>query len=117
MPVTVDRRLRAWRAIERCATDPRSDSVTLTQLSLAAGVSLRTLNSVSHEFSGQPAKTYIRQRRMALARALLSQADPANCTVTQVATFCGFEHFGRFSGTFRNHHGELPSSVLRRRAA
>jgi AraC-like DNA-binding protein len=112
----MERRSRVWRAIERCATDPTIRIIALSKLSRSTGVSVRTLNNVRNAVSGQPAKAYIRRRPMALALDMLHRARPSNCTATQVATFCGFDHFGRSSEAFRNHHGELPSSVIRRLA-
>lgn len=112
--VIMERRLAAWRAIERYAANPLCSSRgCVEQLCRATGVSPRMLLDVCRAFSGLSVKAYIRERRLKLALDMLHQAQPGQTTVTDVATFCGFDHLGRFSGTFRSYHGQLPSLVLR----
>jgi len=110
-----ERRLRVWAAIERYATDPQSGCVTLDQLCKETGASKRMLHDVCRAFSGLSVKAWIQRQRMQIARDMLVRAKPEQTTVTRVATFCGFYHLGRFSRTFRDHHGEPPSVALRRR--
>ena len=107
-----ERRLRAWVAIERYASDPQSGRVTLDQLCHETGASKRMLHDVCRAFSGFSVKAYIQRQRMQLARDMLGRADPEQTTVTSVATFCGFHHLGCFSGAFRDHYGAPPSVVL-----
>jgi len=111
-----ERRLRVWAAIERYASDPLSGRVTLDRLCRETGASKRMLHDLCRTFSGLSVKTYIRRQRLQIARDILIQADPEQTTVTRVATFCGFYHLGRFSGLFRDHHGEPPSLALRRKS-
>lgn len=113
--VIMERRLAVWQAIKRYATNPLwGTSGSIEQLCQQTGVSARTLNSVCHTFSGLPVKAYIVEQRLQLALDMLHRAQPGQTTVTEIATFCGFQHLGRFSGIFRSYHGQLPSLILRR---
>ena len=57
-------------------------------------------------------KQYLLLRRMTLAHRALQSANPAETTVTEVATRFGFWHFGRFAGEYRALFGEAPSVTL-----
>jgi transcriptional regulator GlxA family with amidase domain len=59
---------------------------------------------------------YLRLRRMNLAHRALLAADPAQKTVTEIATGHGFWELGRFSVEYRTLFGEPPSASLRRPA-
>jgi transcriptional regulator GlxA family with amidase domain len=50
---------------------------------------------------------------MERAREMLVAADP-DASVTDVALACGFAHFGRFAGAYRERFGETPSETLHR---
>jgi AraC-like DNA-binding protein len=113
-PPAMDRRLRVWSVIERNATDPRCGKVTINQLCRETGVSARMLYDVCRAFSGLSVTAYVRRERMTVALAMLIRGGPGHATVTQIATFCGFDQLGRFSRDFRDWHGESPSLVLRR---
>ena len=112
--VIAERRLRAWAAIEQCAADPRRGACSIPRLCQETGVSARTLHNVCREFGGRSVKAYVTQRRLQLAVEMLDRAQAAQTTVTNIATFCGFTHLGRFSKAVRNNHGHLPSLILRR---
>jgi hypothetical protein len=45
--------------------------------------------------SGQSSIAYVKRCRMALAHEILHRVDRRDTTVTNIATFCGFHHFGR----------------------
>ncbi|WP_375738764.1 AraC family transcriptional regulator [Pseudomonas boanensis] len=84
-------------------------------LAQQANMSLRSLYALFERHLGTTPKHYIRQKRLERIRAAL--ADPS-CNVrnlTELALDYGFLHLGRFSETYRNQFGELPSDTLKRR--
>jgi AraC-like DNA-binding protein len=86
----------------------------ISQICTATGVSERTLLACCQEYLGMGPKRYLVLRRMHLARRALLMADPATTTVTEVATNFGFWELGRFSVVYRSLFGEMPSATLRR---
>jgi AraC-like DNA-binding protein len=89
-------------------------AVYLVELCAATGVSERTLRACCQEHLGMGPVHYLWLRRMHLARRALVCADPANTTVTQIATGLGFWELGRFSVEYREMFGEQPSASLRK---
>jgi AraC-like DNA-binding protein len=88
----------------------------LPDICAAIGASERTLRICCEEHLGMGPIRYLWLRRMHLARRVLGQADPANATVTQIATDHGFWELGRFAVSYRALFGESPSATLRRPA-
>jgi AraC-like DNA-binding protein len=86
----------------------------ISQLCAATGVSERTLLACCHEHLGMGPKRYLLLRRMHLARRALLLADPEATTVTEIATNFGFWELGRFSVAYGSLFGETPSASLRR---
>jgi AraC-like DNA-binding protein len=98
--------------------DAESDRpVYVLEMATAVGASIRTLSVCCHEHLGLGPKRYLLLRRMYLARQALREADPAETSVTAVATQYGFWQFGRFAGQYKSLFGELPSVTLRKAAA
>ncbi|MEB0207243.1 AraC family transcriptional regulator [Pseudomonas sp. CCC3.1] len=84
-------------------------------LSTQACMSQRSLYVLFERELGVTPLQHIRQRKLARIHACLS--DPS-CTVrslTELALDYGFLHLGRFSDSYRQQYGELPSSTLKRR--
>jgi AraC-like DNA-binding protein len=90
------------------------ETLFISQLCAATGVSARTLLACCQEHLGMGPKRYLLLRRMHFARRALLIADPAATTVTEIATNFGFWEFGRFSVVYRSLFGETPSATLRR---
>ncbi len=90
--------------------------VSLAELAAISGVSVRTLHASFRAHRGYGPMTFLRERRFELARGQLLSAAPRD-TVARIASACGFEHLGRFSGGYRKRFGETPSQTLRRGAA
>ena len=78
-----------------------------------AGVSLRTLYYGFRRFRDTTPFTYLRNKRLDVAREKLLRGDPRDTTVTSVALECGFTHLAKFASHFRHRFGRSPSSVLR----
>lgn len=91
--------------------------ITITDVSEAAGVAVRSLQASFRRHTGGSPMHFLRQVRLHRVRAELTAADPDATTVAQVALGWGVGHLGRFSGTYAATFGESPSVTLRRRRA
>jgi AraC-like DNA-binding protein len=105
-------RLVARRFHELVAAHPLGP-LHMLEISLAIGVSGRTLRLACQEQLGVSPTKYLLLRRMRLARRALREADPHLTRVTDVATDLGFWELGRFSVKYREIFGESPSATLR----
>jgi AraC family ethanolamine operon transcriptional activator len=79
------------------------------------GVSRRSLEYAFRNVSGVTPGQYIKLRRLAAARKMLVEADPAQTTVTSIALKYGFHHLGSFSIDYKSLYGESPSQTLQSR--
>jgi transcriptional regulator GlxA family with amidase domain len=89
------------------------ESLQLSQLCDATGVSERSLRNACHAVCGTSPKRYLTRRRLEAVRDALAQADPEQATVTRIATEFGFFELGRFAGMYSSVFGERPSETLR----
>lgn len=88
--------------------------IHVSELSKMAGVSSRTLRRVFNEFYGIGPRDLLSLRQLEQIRRRLLSADVEETTVTNVLTEFGVWEFGRFSGKYKKHFGELPSQTLQR---
>jgi AraC-like DNA-binding protein len=86
--------------------------IYLAEVCAATGASERTLRACCEDYFGMGPIRYLCLRRMNLARQALISADPAQTTVTEIATAYGFWELGRFSVSYRSLFGESPSMSL-----
>ncbi len=114
-PGSIERKARHARCARDIIEEKRHEPLTLTDLGIQVGVSVRTLQYAFQDHFGISPGRYHLLRRLAGAHTELKQADPAEVSVTQVATHWGFFHLGRFSRAYGSHFGELPSRTLSRR--
>jgi AraC-like DNA-binding protein len=95
------------------------DPLSLGDLCEVAGMGSRALQRACQARWGLSPMAYLAHCRLDRARALLRNARDG-VTVAHVALSCGFVHLGRFSASYRDRFGELPSVTLahaaRRRA-
>jgi len=101
---------RAEEYLRENLTEPFS----LDKLIAIAGTSASTLLREFRKRHGMPPLQYLKLRRLEAARRELLSAEPVEVTVTDVATYYGFYHLGRFAGYYRDTFGELPSETLKR---
>jgi transcriptional regulator GlxA family with amidase domain len=94
--------------------DVREGRITAYDLSVAAGVSQRTLEYAFQMHLGTTPGRYLRALRLNGVRRELRQGDPTTTTVSRVALKWSFYHAGRFSALYRSQFGELPGQTLRR---
>ncbi|KZB86368.1 helix-turn-helix transcriptional regulator [Amycolatopsis regifaucium] len=102
---------RAMIHCEEHATDP----VSIGELAMVAGVSVRALQLAFRTELGLTPMEYLRRVRLDYVHQdLLAIAQGrAEGTVTDVALRWGFTHLGRFSGFYRQTYGKLPSETAR----
>lgn len=91
------------------------EPITVADLARVAGVPVRSLYDLFHRFKQDTPADVLRKKRLAAAKAIFEEADPAEVTVTDVAMSCGFVHMGRFAQIYRSHYGETPSATIARR--
>lgn len=93
-------------ALERYMRAKLCAPVSLLDLAMAAGVSVRTLNMLCHRHHGLPPMDLLRNMRLDAAHAALKGRPDAS--VTETAFEFGFCHLGRFSAYYRQRFGVLP---------
>ena len=86
----------------------------VSDVSLYAGVGIRTLERRFRSQIGVSPARYIRARRLNTVRRRLIETDRHRHNVTQVALEQGFTHLGRFAAQYREFFGELPKHTLMR---
>lgn len=104
---------RAIRSLlERMEAAPM-DFVTVGDLAMAAGLSVRALEEAFRRHVGRPPMTHLRLLRLQAAHDELVHADAEHTTVTMVARRWGFAHFGRFAARYRERYGVTPQEDLK----
>lgn len=78
-------------------------------------MSLRSFYVLFDRHLGTTPKQYVRQRKLERVHECLSDSSCSVRSVTELAMDYGFMHLGRFSESYRQRFGELPSETLRRR--
>lgn len=92
-------------------------ALSRTELCTLAGTPSRSLDAAFRELYGASPVAYHRLIRLNRVRGELKSRDARESTVSEVACDFGFNHFGRFSGTYKALFGETPSATLRARVA
>lgn len=86
--------------------------VTVEDLAVACGMSVRSVFSYFKQQRNATPSAYLREVRLARAKALLDAGGDGS--VMEIAQTCGFANFGHFAQRYRERYGELPSHTLRR---
>ncbi|QGF23695.1 helix-turn-helix domain-containing protein [Raineyella fluvialis] len=95
--------------IERHLAEP----LTVGDVAAACGVSERQLQAAFSEHLSTTPLQFIRERRLARARRLLTDPAPAaQATVASIAAQVGVMHLGRFAKAYAERYGESPSTTL-----
>lgn len=84
-------------------------------LAAQASMSPRSLYTLFERQLGVTPMQYIRQRKLARIHACLSDPSCPVRNLTELALDYGFLHLGRFSESYRQQFGELPSQTFKRR--
>ena len=106
-PAAVDPRIKRvevliHRAIQR--------KLPLRELAVSTGLSVSRLCHLFHNQTGMSPGRYLKAARLAKARELL---ETSTLSIKEVAARAGFNHVGRFIGTFRKAYGLTPSQHRR----
>lgn len=95
--------------------DHLAERITMTAISKAVHMSVRSIQQGFREELGMTPMTYVRERRLERVHEELTDAVPSDgVTVTAVAERWGFNHLGSFAVEYRKRWGEAPSETLRR---
>ncbi len=87
--------------------------LTIEALSMAVGVSARSIFKSFKDFRGYSPMAFAKDVRLRRAREMLGDAEPG-ATVTMVAYRCGYQNHGYFAREYRARFGESPSETLAR---
>lgn len=105
-------RSRALRRTVAYIEEHLDQPVTVSDMAVAARMSVRGLQVLFQRELGMSPMQYLRRERLAAARAdLLAADEPVGVAV--IARRWGFPHTPRFAAQYRAAFGELPSSTLR----
>lgn len=102
------------RAAVEYVHDHASEPVTISDLSTASGLSVRSVQESFRRVFDVSPLTYLRQVRLDRVRAELLDADPQAGAVGDVARRWRFAHLGRFSAAYAERFKEYPKETLRR---
>jgi AraC family ethanolamine operon transcriptional activator len=91
-----------------------SELIHVSELATQAGVSKRTLRTAFNEYYQIGPRQYLLLRQLHAVRRDLLLSAPAEKTIADILTRWGVWEFGRFSGIYKRHFGELPSETLGR---
>jgi AraC family ethanolamine operon transcriptional activator len=95
--------------------DDQGCSVPIPELSVAAGVSQRTLEYAFRETYGVSPNAFVRLSRMNRLRRRLLNSAPESTSITEAASALDFSELGRLAVEYRQLFGESPSATLARR--
>lgn len=87
--------------------------ITLTDVAVAAGASVRSLQSAFRRHYDTTPTGYLRRVRLERAHRDLVVGDPHTSSVAAIAARWGFAHPARFAAYYREQYGLPPSQTLR----
>jgi len=90
--------------------------INATDLCDLAGVSTRTLEYAFREWFDLGPAAFLRSRHMLAVRKALSEAEPDQPGVGEMAARFGFWHSGQFARDYKTRFNEAPSATLARTA-
>jgi AraC-like DNA-binding protein len=85
------------------------------ELARKYGITTVTLHNTFKSLTGMGPQKLFRLLRLNLIHSELLRADPHTATTSTIATQWGFPHQGRFSQSYRELFGELPSTTLKKK--
>ena len=94
--------------------DSIDDSISVAELAVRIGVSVRSLQNGFKQFLGMTPVEYVRRHRLERLHKALSTGDP-QASVTEQMLDCGIVNFGRYAQYYRQQYGCSPSETLRTR--
>ena len=106
------RRERALWRVESSLAENTRRRLSIRDLSLTAGVSVRTLELLFREELGVSPKRYLRAYRLNNVRRTLQNANGRPVAIGEIADRWGFTHLSQFAADYRELFGERPSETL-----
>ena len=104
-------RMHLLEVTHKLAREKKPYSLSLGEICKAIDMKPRTVQKYFHEIYGMGPTEYFRMRRLNHVRTDLLQGGDS---VSEIALRWGFNHLGRFSGTYKTHFGESPKTTLQR---
>lgn len=101
------------RRVEEYIRAHADEPISLVELIAVSGVSARSLHAGFRRFRDATPMGYLKNHRLALARAALREGADTGASVTSVALACGFTHLSKFARDYFERYGERPSETLR----
>jgi AraC-like DNA-binding protein len=103
------------RRAQNYMQDHLEEPLTVSDVALACGVSVRTLQSAFKSAHGLGPLQWLREQRLHRVREALLSGDDEGQSVTAAALRFGFTHQGEFSKAYRRVFGETASRALARK--
>lgn len=94
--------------------DSIEETISVADLAVQVGVSVRSLQNGFRQFLGQTPVEYVRRHRLEKLHATLARSAP-QASVTEMMLDCGIVNFGRYAQYYRQQYGCSPSQTLRNR--
>ncbi len=94
--------------------DHAHEKVTLHDLSICAGCSFRTLQTLFNKILGMSPMAYLKVIRLEQVHVALLNADYQVSSVADIAKQWGFTHMGRLAESYKKKYGINPSDTLRK---
>jgi AraC-like DNA-binding protein len=111
---SVRNRARLARRADQWMRDHLAESVQVSSVCLALGVSRRELEYAFRSTFDQSPRDHFEAIRLNAIRRSLLQADPGHATVIDIAQDHGITHLGRFARRYQVLFGEKPRETLKR---
>lgn len=102
------------RRAEQFMQERLGETLTVSDVARACGISIRTLQAAFHSTHGCGPMSWLRTQRLERVHEVLCSAPNARVTITDTALRFGFAHLGEFSKAYRQQFGETPSVTLSR---
>lgn len=102
------------RRVENYIRGHLHEPIGLTELAALAGLSLRHFARAFRASTGQTPARFVHERRLELAKALLTRSA---VPITEIALACGFSHAQHFTNSFRRGTGMPPTEFRRSQLA
>ncbi|WP_343079478.1 helix-turn-helix transcriptional regulator [Ostreiculturibacter nitratireducens] len=107
-PSTLEARVRTAEEVMLARAD---EALSIADVAAEIGVGMRALQAAFQAVRHSSPRAVLNAYRLDRARERLLMAGPGS-RVSDIALDCGFSHFGRFSKSYRQRFGELPSETL-----
>jgi AraC-like DNA-binding protein len=109
-------RAESWRIVKRARSYIEAHlggPIRMSSICAYSATSLSKLERIFRRELQMSPSQYILARRLVAVNRELADFQSNSPRISDVAMKYGFNHLGRFSGTYHRHFGELPSQTLR----